>query len=144
MNPTFDCNIRENNKKLNQIIRTILIIAGTISLVLGIVGIFLPILPTTPFLLLSAACYARGSDRFYSWLLCNKFVGNYIKNYRDGMGVALRIKIITLSFLWATILISALFVVSNISIRIILIIIAIGVTLHIATIKTMKEEKLKA
>lgn len=135
------CYPNGDTKKLNHIIRAILLIAGTISLVIGIVGIFLPLLPTTPFLLLAAACYARGSDRFYNWLLCNKLFGNYIRNYREGKGIALRIKIITLSLLWATILISALFVVSTLILRIMLIIIAIGVTLHIATIKTVKKGK---
>lgn len=137
------CNQDENNKRSNQIIRIILIVTGTVSLVIGIVGIFIPLLPTTPFLLITAACYARSSDRFYNWLLCNKLLGNYIKNYREGKGIALNIKIITLSFLWATIIFSALFVVSNLIIRVILIVIAIGVTVHIASIKTMKKENLK-
>ena len=137
------CNQDENNKRSNQIIRIILIVTGTVSLVIGIVGIFIPLLPTTPFLLITAACYARGSNRFYKWLLCNKLLGNYIKNYREGKGIALNIKIITLSFLWATIIFSALFVVSNLIIRVILIVIAIGVTVHIASIKTMKKENLK-
>lgn len=137
------CNQDENNKRSNQIIRIILIVTGTVSLVIGIVGIFIPLLPTTPFLLITAACYARGSNRFYNWLLCNKLLGNYIKNYREGKGIALNIKIITLSFLWATIIFSALFVVSNLIIRVILIVIAIGVTVHIASIKTMKKENLK-
>lgn len=143
MSTKLACNQDENNKRSNQIIRIILIVTGTVSLVIGIVGIFIPLLPTTPFLLITAACYARSSDRFYNWLLCNKLLGNYIKNYREGKGIALNIKIITLSFLWATIIFSALFVVSNLIIRVILIVIAIGVTVHIASIKTMKKENLK-
>ena len=141
MNSTLACNPNGDTKKSNQIIRAILIITGTISLVLGIIGIFIPLLPTTPFLLLTAACYARSSDRFYNWLLCNKLVGNYIKNYREGKGVALNIKIITLSFLWATIIFSAFFVVSALLIQIFLIIIAVAVTVHILSIKTIKNGK---
>ena len=62
-------------------IRILLIIAGTFFVGIGIVGIFVPVLPTTPFLLLAAACYERSSQRFYSWLLNNKWFGNYIRNY---------------------------------------------------------------
>jgi len=135
------CNQNENNKKSNQIIRAILLITGTISLLIGIIGIFIPLLPTTPFLLITAACYAWGSDRFYNWLLCNKLFGNYIKNYREGKGVALNIKIISLSLLWTTILFSAVFVVSALLIKIVLIIIAIAVTIHILTIRSIKKSK---
>ena len=120
----------------NRFFRYLLIIAGTIFLGLGIIGIFLPILPTTPFLLLAAACYARSSKRFYDWLMNNKWFGTYIKNYREGRGVPLKFKVFTISLLWITILISVFFVINNFWIKIILIIIAIGVTIHILTIKT--------
>jgi len=142
LSTTLACNQNENNKKSNQIIRAILLITGTISLLIGIIGIFIPLLPTTPFLLITAACYARGSDRFYNWLLCNKLFGNYIKNYREGKGVALNIKIISLSLLWTTILFSAVFVVSALLIKIVLIIIAIAVTIHILTIRSIKKAKI--
>ena len=141
MNQTLACNLGGDTKKSNQMIRAILLIVGTLSLVIGIIGIFIPLLPTTPFLLITAACYARGSDRFYNWLLCNKLFGNYIKNYREGKGVALNIKIISLSLLWTTILFSAVFVVSALLIKIILITIAIAVTIHILTIKSIKKSK---
>lgn len=124
----------------NKIFRYILIIAGTIFLGFGIIGIFLPILPTTPFLLLSAACYARGSQRFYYWLINNKWFGNYIKNYREGRGVPLKFKIFTISLLWLTILCSIFFIINNFWIEILLIMIAIGVTIHIVTIKTLKQK----
>jgi uncharacterized membrane protein YbaN (DUF454 family) len=60
------------NKQKNRLF----VIAGTISLVLGIVGIIIPVLPTTPFLLLSAVCYMRGSQRLYIALIHNRFFGN--------------------------------------------------------------------
>jgi len=131
-----------NERKIisNKIFRYILIIAGTIFLGFGIIGIFLPILPTTPFLLLSAACYARGSQRFYNWLINNKWFGNYIKNYREGRGVPLKFKIFTISLLWLTILYSIYFIINNSWIEIVLIMIAIGVTIHIVTIKTLKQK----
>jgi hypothetical protein len=135
--------VKKSNKKemiSNNFFRYLLIIAGTIFLGFGVIGIFLPILPTTPFLLLAAACYARSSQRFYNWLMNNKWFGNYIKNYHEGRGVPLKFKIFTISLLWITILTSIYFVIDNFWIEIILIIIAIGVTIHIVTIKTYKNK----
>ncbi len=122
----------------NNFLRYLLISAGTIFLGFGIIGIFLPVLPTTPFLLLAAACYARSSKRFYDWLLNNRWFGTYIKNYCEGRGVPLKFKVFTISLLWITILASIFFVINNYWVRIILILIAIGVTTHILTIKTYK------
>lgn len=122
----------------NKLIRGILIIAGTFFVIIGIIGIFLPILPTTPFLLLAAWCYARSSIRFYNWLITNKWFGNYIKNYREGKGVPLKVKVLSISFLWIMILFSVIFLIFNIYIRFILILIAIGVTIHILSIRTFK------
>ncbi|MCK4431669.1 MAG: YbaN family protein [Candidatus Aminicenantes bacterium] len=115
-----------------------MIIAGTFFVGLGIIGIFLPLLPTTPFLLLAAACYARSSKRFYNWLLTNRWLGNYIRNYRERKGVPFKIKILSISFLWIAIGYSAIFVVHILLGRIILILIAIGVTIHILSIQTLK------
>ena len=124
----------------NKIFRYLLIIAGTIFLGLGIIGIFLPVLPTTPFLLLAAACYARSSKRFYNWLMNNRWFGTYIKNYREGRGVPLKVKVFTITLLWVTILASIFFVIRSFWIELVLIIIAIGVTIHILMIKTFKQK----
>jgi len=123
----------------NILIRRLLIVAGTFFVVMGIIGIFLPILPTTPFLLLAAWCYTRSSKRFYNWLINNKLFGNYIKNYREGRGVPLKVKVLSISFLWITILFSVFIIIINFWVRIILIIIAISVTIHILTIRTLKQ-----
>ena len=117
----------------------ILVILGTFFLVLGIIGIFIPLLPTTPFLLLTAACYIRGSKTFYNKLIKNRWLGKYIKNYQEGKGIPLTLKIISIIFLWITIIFSTVIIVTNIFIRIILIIIAIGVTTHILTIKNLEK-----
>ena len=69
--------------------RWLLIAAGTVFLALGVVGILLPLLPTTPFLLLAAACYAKSSKRFSNWLLNNRVFGKIIKDYREGWGIPL-------------------------------------------------------
>lgn len=119
-------------------LRLLLIAAGTVFVGLGVVGIFIPILPTTPFLLLAAACYARSSHRFYHWLLTNRWFGTYIDNYRQKRGMPLKLKIITVALLWLTIGLSIVFAVQSLTVRVILVIIAIGVSAHILSIKTMK------
>ena len=127
------------NKISNRLSRRVLIIAGTFFVGLGILGIFLPVLPTTPFLLLAAACYARSSKKFYNWLLNNKWFGKYIKNYRERRGVPLKLKILTISLLWVTIIFSAFFIVQILFVSIILILIAIGVTIHVLSIRSLKQ-----
>jgi len=127
------------NKISNRLIRWVLIIAGTFFVGLGVLGIFLPLLPTTPFLLLAAACYVRSSKRFYNWILNNKWFGNYVKNYQEKKGVPLKVKILSVSLLWITIIFSAVFIVHILFVRIILILIAIGVTIHILSIRTLKQ-----
>jgi len=116
--------------------RKLLIVAGTISTAVGIVGIFVPILPTTPFLLLAAACYLRSSRKFYHWLLNNRFFGAYVRNYLQGRGMPLKLKILTILLLWVTIACSAIFAVQALIIRVVLALIATGVTVHIILIKT--------
>ena len=125
------------NKIPENILRCLLIIVGTFFVGLGLIGIFLPVLPTTPFLLLASLCYARGSQRFYNWLLNNKLFGEYIKNYKEGRGITLKAKTITLILLWLMIGYSA-FIIPIFLGKVILIIIAIGVTLHVVSIKTLK------
>ncbi|MBS3749037.1 MAG: YbaN family protein [Candidatus Thermoplasmatota archaeon] len=122
----------------NPLIRYILIFSGFLFLSLGIIGVFIPILPTTPFLLLSAACFARSSKKFYNWLLTNKWFGSYIRNYYEGKGIALPVKIIVITLLWITILISILMIAPNSLIKFVLILIAGIVSLHIILIKTYK------
>ena len=122
----------------NKLIRIILIITGTISTGFAILGIFLPLLPTTPLLLLAAACYARSSQKFYNWLLTNRLFGNYIKNYRDGNGVPLKIKIGTTIILWITIILSIIHIKNLLFIKIFLIFLASAVSIHVLKIKTKK------
>ena len=134
-----DSGLSRTNQTSHRLIRWVWISGGTFFVGLGIIGIFLPLLPTTPFLLLAAACYARGSKRFYNWLLNNRWFGNYIKNYREGKGIPLKTKILSISLLWATIGYSTFFVVDIFLIRVCLILIAIAVSAHIISIRTLKK-----
>ena len=123
----------------NGLLSSLLIIAGTFFVVLGIIGIALPILPTTPFLMIAAACYAKGSKRFYNWLVNNRLLGRYIKNYLENKGISMKAKIISISLLWATIIFSITFIIQTLLIRIILIIVAIIITYHIISIKKIEK-----
>lgn len=111
---------------------------GTCSVGLAFLGLLLPLLPTTPFLLLAAACYVRSSHRFYQWLMTHRWFGNYIRNYREGRGIPLVTKVVALILLWGTIGYSALFVVASIWLRTVLALIALGVTIHLVSVKTLK------
>jgi len=113
-------------------------LAGTIFIVLGGVGMFLPILPTTPFLLLSLACYYQSSKRMHNWMLNNKWFGSYLRNYTEGKGISLKAKLFTTALLWMLIIYSAVFVANNLIVQIALISIAIGVTIHLIKLPTLK------
>jgi uncharacterized membrane protein YbaN (DUF454 family) len=123
--------------------RRLLITAGTLCTGLGIVGVFVPILPTTPFLLLAAACYMRSSERFYQWLISNRLFGAYVRNYIEGRGMPIKIKIFTILLLWLTIGLTIAFGVQNTIVRIVLVCIAIGVTVHIGLIRKRKVEAIQ-
>jgi len=119
-------------------IKGLLVAAGCFFVGLGVVGIVVPLLPTTPLLLLAAACFARSSERFYRWLLGNRWFGAYVKNYREGRRIPARVKIFSVALLWVVILLSACFAVSNVVVRVVLIAVAVGVTLHIVFIRPKK------
>ena len=91
--------------------KTLYIALGTLSLALGILGIFLPLLPTTPFLLLTAALYFKSSPRLYNWLLNHKHLGPYIRNFRENKAIPLRAKIISISLMWITMLYCVFFII---------------------------------
>ena len=113
-------------------------IVGTTSLILGIIGIFLPLLPTTPFLLLTAAMYFRSSPRWYHWLIQQKYLGSYIRNFREHKAIPLHAKIISVSLIWITLSYCAIWTLPYIWARILFLIIAIGTTWHILSYKTLK------
>lgn len=120
-----------------MVIKIIFIIIGTISLGLGIIGMFLPLLPTTPFLLFSAFCFARSSERYYNWLLTNRLFGKYIKNYREGRGISRTHKVVTILLLWLTISYTICFETGLSWVSLILLAIAMGVTIHLIKMKTL-------
>jgi len=139
MKNTFQQVPPSKNKK-QRAVKALLLVAGTISLAFGTIGIVLPILPTTPFLLLSAACYLRSSERMHKWLLGNRWFGEYIRNYQEGRGIPLKTKIVAMAFLWGTIIFSAFFVLDEILIaQVALLLIALGVSIHLIRLPTFKK-----
>ncbi len=121
--------------------KSIFTLIGIISLVLGIVGIALPVLPTTPFLLLSATLFMHSSPKLYDKLIHHKYLGEYIRNYRENGTMPRKAKISALVMLWVMMLASIFFVVAhNIYIQILLGVIAVAVSLHILSIKSTPQE----
>ncbi len=108
-----------------------------IAVGLAAAGVFLPLLPTTPFLLLAAACFARGSDRFYDALLSHRVFGPMIRDYREKGGISSRTKVASLSLLWLTISLSAFLALSSWPARGLLFLVASLVTIHILSFKTV-------
>lgn len=116
----------------------IYIALGSVSLALGIIGIFVPLLPTTPFLLLTAALYFRGSPRLYDWLLSRRRLGPYIRNFREHKAIPLRAKIVSVSLIWGTILYCIIYVIPVFWVKLLLLVIAFGTSFHILSYRTLK------
>lgn len=118
-------------------IKILLNVIGCIAVVLAILGVFLPLLPTTPFLLLASACFVRGSDRLHRWLLSNPLFGEYLRNIEDKKGIPLKGKIITLVLLWGSLTYS-IYIVKLLLLKVMLAAIGIGVTVFILRMKTLR------
>lgn len=127
----------KNNKIFSKISKPVWNILGSFFVGLGVIGIFIPLLPTTPFLLLAAFSFNRGSEKMRKWFKKNKLIGSYINNYNDKKGIPLRSKMNSIFILWFTIGVS-LYFVTNIYVRIVLLLVIVGVTTHLLMIPTLK------
>ncbi|SFM38428.1 hypothetical protein SAMN04487943_11621 [Gracilibacillus orientalis] len=117
--------------------RALWIIAGSLSLVTGLIGIIVPILPTTPLVLLAGFCYGKSSPRLYNWLVTNKYFGHYIADYNSGKGVPIRIKIFAVLTVWTSVLFT-LTVIPLFLVKVFMFGIAIFVTIFIFTSPLLK------
>lgn len=126
---------------MNRTKKIILVSVGSITLVLGTLGLFIPLLPTTPFWLVTAWCYIRSSDRLYKRVMANKCFGSYIKDYVEDKAIPMQAKITTLTIMWGSTLLTSIFLIEQLWIILCLIFISIGVTWHILTFPTKKKEK---
>lgn len=130
---------REVHESRSKFAKGFFLLAGCLCVGLGILGVLLPIVPTTPFLLLAAACYARSSERFYVWLLTNRIFGSYIRDWRDNRGLSLPVKVWVISVLAATMGISIYFVPLN-PVRILLALTGLGVSTYILRLPTKQHD----
>ena len=119
-------------------VRYIYFTAGMILVAIGVLGMFLPLLPTTIFLLLASACFMKSSPRANQWLKEHRVLGAYLRNYQDKTGLSVKAKISHIAVLWIGITISALYFTEELAIRILLYLIAVSVTIHLLMIKTAK------
>ena len=117
-----DKNIHIAKEASNPIIKALWVIAGSVFVVLGAFGVILPGLPTTPFLILAAACYIRSSQRLYDWLIANKTFGPYLRNYREGKGIPKRAKKIALIMMTIFVGYAVLFALDDLFVRIVVLI----------------------
>jgi uncharacterized membrane protein YbaN (DUF454 family) len=131
-----------NLREAGRIRRSLLIAAGLLSTVLAVLGIFLPLLPTVPLLLLAAACFARSSPRCHAWLREHRHFGPVLAAYQDGAGVPRRAKVSALLLIWTSIPLSALFLVEAIWLRLLLVLIALAVTSYLLWLPTRPENEL--
>jgi len=121
----------------------LLIAAGFTSLSAGVIGIFVPVLPTTPFFLLAAGCFMKSSDRLYRWLTGHKKFGPYIDNYVKYRAVSKQSKVISILVLWSVMLSTILFGITQLWLKALLVGIAGGVTVHLVLLKTLTPEMME-
>jgi uncharacterized membrane protein YbaN (DUF454 family) len=122
----------------NNFLRIAILAIGFCATGLGVLGIFLPVLPTVPLLLLAAACFARSSERFHQWLLSHNRLGPMIKSYTSGQGIPLRSKVSAIGMIWIVIPVSA-FIVHPLWLKYLLVIIAISITLYLLSLPISKD-----
>ncbi|MEJ9279937.1 YbaN family protein [Ureibacillus thermosphaericus] len=124
---------------MKPFVKTLLIIIGLISLALGVFGIIVPLLPTTPFLLLSAACYIKSSEKLYQWLITHKVLGLYIQSFRSGKAIPIKVKLMAIGTVWLSFGFSAIFVVDHIWLKAFFIFGALFWTVIVLSVKSFRK-----
>lgn len=120
----------------NKAIKGLLLFVGWLSVVLGVIGIFLPIMPTTPFLLLAAACFVRTSPKFYNWLVGHPRLGKYLVYYLEGKGIPLKAKIYTIALMAISMSVTS-YIVPLLAVKILLPLVGVLVALYIVRQPTL-------
>jgi len=131
--------LADNPPKVGPAARLALLVAGWVCVTLGAVALVLPLIPTTPFLLIAAACFARTSPRFYRWLLANPLFGPFIRNYREKGGITKKQKVISIASMWPMVLVSVVFVPEHVWLKVSVAVLAVGATIYLLSIKTVKD-----
>jgi uncharacterized membrane protein YbaN (DUF454 family) len=121
--------------------KPVLVFLGTLSLIAGIAGIFIPGLPVTPFLLLTAGLYVRSSQKLYNRLISNRFFGSYISDYRKNNGMTLKSKLLAVAMMSLMITVSCIFLIDLLSTRLLIIALGIiGAVVMIFIVPTVKQK----
>jgi uncharacterized membrane protein YbaN (DUF454 family) len=120
----------------NKFVRSLLLASGFLLSFLALLGAILPLVPTTPFLIAAAACFYRSSPRFYNLMMNNRYFGQTLLDYKAGKGISLKVKIVSLAFLWISSLGSIVFFIPFLWLKIAITVMVIGVTVHIYMIRT--------
>jgi hypothetical protein len=125
--------MRETPEKIvnHRGLRLLLITAGCLCTALAVLGIFLPLLPTVPLLLLAAACFARGSTRCYRWLLDHRHLGPLVEGYLGGKGIPRRARTTALGLVWVSIPLTVTLVAMPFAVKLLLLGIALGITIYL-------------
>ena len=131
----MNSNPNEISNAISPVLKYFYLFSGFILVAIGVIGIFLPLLPTTIFLILASICFLKSSPKANEWLRNHKVLGGYIDNYQNKTGLTRNAKIANIITLWTSISLSAFLLTEELYIRIILLTIAIGVTIHLLMIK---------
>ncbi len=125
---------------MGNVKRGLWVIGGSLSLIIGLIGIIIPLLPTTPLVILAAFCFGKSSPALHQWLSTNKYFGRYIADYQSGKGVPLRIKIFAVLIVWTSVLFTFT-VIPLIYVKVFMIGVALFVTIFIFTSPLLKKKQ---
>lgn len=125
----------------SSVLRGLLLAIGWLAVVAGIVGLFLPLVPTVPFLLLAVVCFARSSERCHRWLVEHNHLGPLLRGYLHGGGIPLRAKRLAIGMVWISFPTSALLFVPVVWLKVVLLVIAAAVTLYLLSLPTLPPAK---
>lgn len=131
--------IKNKGFQMSRVKKTILIIIGSIFVVLGLIGIFVPGLPTTIFMILAAYCFVRSSERLYNWVVENKIFGHRVKHFMETKTIPLHGKIHSVSAMWIMVILSLVFLKVSIVVKIIIALAALIGTIVILSYPTAKD-----
>lgn len=130
-----------SNHVKSDLLRWILICCGWGAIVAGVIGIFLPLVPTVPFLLLAVACFARSSVRFHGWLVDHTHLGPLVRDYLSGAGIPLRAKRMAIGMVWVSFTLSTFLFAEALWLKALLMTIAVGITLYLLSLPTSTDGK---
>lgn len=128
-------------RRVSAVLRWTLLPVGCAAVALGVLGIFLPVLPTVPLLLLALACFARSSERFYGWLLEHDLLGPMVRPYLEGQGLKRATKAKAIALIWASIALSAFLLLDAAWLRGMLLLVATGVTVYLLRLPTLADDE---